>query len=58
MGVKKAIATLAGTGATTMLGAALGDKATFAGNFAFIFWLGALFFSTGVGLGFFGRSAS
>ncbi|AIC14858.1 hypothetical protein [Nitrososphaera viennensis] len=55
MAIKKAIATLSGTGAMTMLGATLADKATFIGNFGNVYWLGALFIAIGVGVGLLGR---
>jgi len=55
MAIGKAITTLSSTGAITMLGATLADKATFIGNYGNVYWLGALFVAIGVAVGLVGR---
>jgi hypothetical protein len=57
MSVNIFIKSLSGTGAMSMLGATLADKATFSGNYGSIFWLGVMFVAIGVGLGLAGRRA-
>lgn len=55
MVLKRAVTTLSGTGAMTMLGATLADKVTYVGNYGNVYWLGALFIAIGVVVGLAGR---